>query len=107
MLGIVYRIASGIVVDTHVTRVSQRLALTLEKNPAKVEQALCAIFAQEHWIDIGHRILLHGRYVCLAKNPDCANCALADICPSKAIDPLGTWEDRAAHGRARIESGAV
>ena len=107
VLGIVYRIASGIVVDTHVTRVSQRLALTNEKNPVKVEKALCAIFAQEHWIDIGHRILLHGRYVCLAKNPDCANCALADICPSKAIDPLGTWEDRAAHGRARIESGVV
>lgn len=107
VLGIVYRIASGIVVDTHVTRVSQRLALTIEKNPVKVEKALCAIFDQDHWIDIGHRILLHGRYVCLAKNPDCANCALADICPSKAIDPLGTWEDRAAHGRARIESGAV
>ncbi len=107
VLGIVYRIASGIVVDTHVTRVSQRLALTIEKNPVKVEKALCAIFDQDHWIDIGHRILLHGRYVCLAKNPDCANCALADICPSKAIDPLGTWKDRAAHGRARIESGAV
>tara|TARA_R110002094_G_scaffold25005_18_gene37298 strand:+ start:181 stop:927 length:747 start_codon:yes stop_codon:yes gene_type:complete len=107
VLGIAYRIASGIVVDTHVTRVSQRLALTTEKNPEKVEKALCALFDQDHWIDIGHRILLHGRYVCLAKNPDCANCPLAEICPSRVGDPLGSWQDRAAHARQHIESGAV
>lgn len=104
VLGVAYRIASGIVVDTHVTRVSQRLALTTEKNPEKVEKALCELFDQGQWIDNGHRILLHGRYVCLAKSPDCANCALAEICPSRAADPLGSWNDRAEHARVQIES---
>lgn len=104
VLGVAYRIASGIVVDTHVTRVSQRLALTTEKNPEKVEKALCELFDQDQWIDSGHRILLHGRYVCLAKNPDCANCALAEVCPSRAADPLGSWQDRAEHARIVIES---
>jgi len=107
VLGIAYRIAAGIVVDTHVTRVSQRLALTTEKNPEKVERALCELFDQDQWIDSGHRILLHGRYVCLAKNPNCANCALAEICPSRTTDALGSWQDRAAHSRAHIESGGA
>lgn len=107
VLGVAYRIASGIVVDTHVTRVSQRLALTTEKNAEKVERALCELFDEDQWIDAGHRILLHGRYVCLAKNPDCANCALAEICPSRQADPLGSWQDRAAHSRAVIESGSA
>lgn len=107
VLGVVYRIASGIVVDTHVTRVSQRLALTPEKNPVKVEKALCALFDQDQWIDSGHRILLHGRYVCVAKNPDCANCPLAEVCPSRVGEPLGSWQDRAAHAQQHIESGAV
>lgn len=104
VLGVAYRIASGIVVDTHVTRVSQRLGLTAEKNAEKVERALCELFDEDQWIDAGHRILLHGRYVCLAKNPDCANCALAEICPSRAAEPLGSWQDRATHSRTVIES---
>ena len=107
VLGIAYRIASGMVVDTHVTRVSQRLGLTAETNPEKVEKALCQLFAQDQWIDSGHRLLLHGRYVCVAKNPDCSNCALADICPSRTAEALGSWQDRAKHARARIESGAM
>lgn len=107
VLGIAYRIASGIVVDTHVTRVSQRLALTTEKNPEKVEKSLCEFFDHDEWIDSGHRILLHGRYVCLAKNPNCANCALAEICPSRAADALGSWQDRAEHSRAHIESSGA
>ncbi|MCK5943060.1 MAG: endonuclease III, partial [Planctomycetes bacterium] len=97
VLGVAYGIASGIVVDTHVTRVSQRLALTTDKNPEKVERALCALFDREQWIDTGHRILLLGRYVCLAKSPDCANCPINEICPSRQADPLGPWRDRAAH----------
>jgi len=97
VLGVAYGIASGIVVDTHVTRVSQRLALTTEKNAEKVERALCALFDRDQWIDSGHRILLLGRYVCLAKNPDCANCPINEICPSRVVDPLGPWQDRALH----------
>lgn len=107
VLGVAYRIASGIVVDTHVTRVSQRLALTVEKNAEKVERDLCALFDKDQWIDAGHRILLFGRYVCLAKNPDCVNCPVADICPSRTDDALGSWQDRAQHAQARVEGGSV
>ncbi|HEB53836.1 MAG TPA: endonuclease III [bacterium] len=103
VLGVAYGIAAGIVVDTHVTRVSQRLALTSEKNADKVERDLCALFDREDWIDTGHRLLLLGRYVCLARNPDCQNCPLADICPSRLEEPLGSWQDRAEHARRLID----
>lgn len=103
VLGVAFGIPSGIVVDTHVTRVSRRLALSREKTADKVEKDLCALFDQDQWIDSGHRLLLLGRYVCLAKSPDCENCPIAEICPSRSADPLGSWQDRAAHARARIE----
>ena len=96
VLGIAYGIPAGIAVDTHVSRVSQRLALTAEKNPEKVERALCELLDQGEWIGTGHRILLLGRYVCLAKSPDCANCPVNELCPSADAAPLGPWEDRAA-----------
>ena len=102
VLGIAYGIPAGIAVDTHVARVSQRLGLTAEKNPDKVERALCDLLAQDDWIDTGHRLLLLGRYVCLAKSPDCANCPINELCPSRAAAPLGPWADRAAHANARV-----
>jgi len=107
VLGVAYRIAAGIVVDTHVTRVSQRLGLTAATTADKVEQELCARFPKEQWIDVGHRILLLGRYVCLAKGPKCEDCPLAEICPSRSGQPLGSWQDRAAHlGQAVAEPPA-
>jgi len=102
VLGIAYGIPSGIAVDTHVARVSQRLALTAEKNPAKVERDLCALLDQDEWIGTGHRILLLGRYVCLAKSPDCANCPINELCPSRGAASMGPWEDRAAHAERLI-----
>ena len=102
VLGIAYGIPAGIAVDTHVSRVSQRLALTAEKNPEKVERALCELLDQDEWIGTGHRILLLGRYVCLAKSPDCANCPINELCPSADAAPLGPWEDRAAHTDALV-----
>ena len=102
VLGIAYGIPAGIAVDTHVARVSQRLALTSEKNPEKVERALCELLDQDEWIGTGHRILLLGRYVCLAKSPDCANCPINELCPSRGAAPLGPWEDRAAHTDALV-----
>ena len=107
VLGVAFGIASGIVVDTHVTRVSRRLALSGQKTADKVERDLCALFDQEQWIEAGHRLLLLGRYVCLAKSPDCENCPLNEICPSKAAEPLGSWRDRARHAEARIASGGA
>jgi len=104
VLGVAFRIAEGIVVDTHVMRVSQRLGLTVATLADKVEQELCAKLPREQWIDTGHRLLLLGRYVCLAKTPECQDCPLAEICPSRQREPLGTWEQRARHTQERVES---
>jgi endonuclease III len=81
VLGTVFGVASGIVVDTHVTRVSQRLGLTQEKNPEKIEKDLLGQFPQKEWIAISNRMVHHGRYVCTARKPQCNNCPLGSICP--------------------------
>ena len=81
VLGTAFGIASGIVVDTHVTRVSQRLGLTQEKNPEKIEQDLLRQFPRKEWIAISNRMLHHGRYVCTARKPQCNTCPLTSICP--------------------------
>jgi endonuclease-3 len=82
VLGEAFGIPSGFVVDTHVARVSQRLGLTKEENPEKIEKDLMALIPKEEWIYASHAILLHGRYVCKARNPKCLSCVLADLCPS-------------------------
>jgi endonuclease-3 len=104
VLGTAYRIATGIVVDTHVARVAGRLGLTGESDPTKIEAALIALFTKRSWIDIGHRLLLHGRYVCLAKRPLCESCCLNEICPAAAAPPEGSTADRA---RAEAEKVAA
>jgi endonuclease III len=81
VLGTAYGITSGIVVDTHVTRVSQRLGLSQEKNPEKIEKDLLEQFPRKEWIAISNRMVHHGRYVCTARKPQCDSCPLANICP--------------------------
>ena len=71
----------GIVVDTHVGRVSQRLGLTREKNPVNVEIALGKLLPEAEWTTFGQRLVLHGRYVCKARKPLCDSCALMPHCP--------------------------
>ena len=85
VLGCAYGIATGMVVDTHVTRVAGRLGLTAEKNAVKIEADLCALFPRDGWVAASHRLVLHGRYVCKAKSPACAECVLGDICPSRQM----------------------
>lgn len=75
-------ISEGIVVDTHVTRVSNRLGLTKEKNAVKIEKELMDLIPKKYWRNISGAMVLHGRYVCKARKPDCANCVLNAICPS-------------------------
>jgi endonuclease-3 len=104
VLGAAYAIASGIVVDTHVGRVARRLGLTRQEDPEKVEQDLCAIFAKKSWIDIGHRLLLHGRYLCLSRKPDCARCPLAEVCPAREAAPEGRWTERADREQKLVAS---
>jgi endonuclease-3 len=80
VLGTAYGISSGITVDTHVTRVSRRLALTRSDDPVRIEQDLMALFPRPDWPSLGHRMVLHGRYTCLARGPRCTACRLLAIC---------------------------
>lgn len=105
VLGVAYRIAEGIVVDTHVMRVAQRLGLSAASTAERVEQDLCQALPRDQWIDGGHRLLLHGRYVCLAKGPRCEDCPLHELCPSTVGPALGTWQQRAEHERTMVGSG--
>lgn len=75
--------AEGIVVDTHVKRVSYRLGLTKNTEPEKIEKDLMKILPKEKWIDFSFRLILLGRNICKAKNPDCKNCPLKNLCPSR------------------------
>jgi endonuclease-3 len=80
VLGTGYGIASGVVVDTHVLRVSKRLDLTKNTDPVKVEQDLIKIIPQERWILFSHQVIHHGRALCVARKPKCEECKLNSIC---------------------------
>jgi endonuclease-3 len=82
VLGDWYHIADGIVVDTHVKRLSNRLGLTTHSDPKKIERDLMAIVPRSEWIEIGHLLIFHGRRVCKARKPDCPNCVIRHLCPS-------------------------
>ena len=75
-------IAEGIVVDTHVSRVSNRLGLTSETDPKKIEKDLMKIIPKSYWRNFSGAAVLHGRYVCIARKPKCQDCVLKDLCPS-------------------------
>lgn len=83
VLGTAYGIASGVVVDTHVMRLSQRLDLTHNNEPKKIEQDLMKIIPQDKWIQFSHQLIWHGRRVCAARKPRCADCNLELLCYSK------------------------
>ena len=83
VLGTVYGIASGLVVDTHVQRISRRLDLTKEEEPVKIEKDLMKRIPQSRWILFSHQIIHHGRRLCVARNPKCAECLLDPVCYAK------------------------
>ncbi len=83
VLGTAYGIASGIVVDTHVQRISHRLDLTKESDPVKIEKDLMKIIPKDRWILFSHQIIHHGRGLCTARNPKCAECPLDPLCYAK------------------------
>jgi endonuclease III len=102
VLGIAFEVASGIVVDTHVARVSERLGLVKPNaKPEAIEKRLCELSPQERWIGISHRLILHGRHVCQASNPDCARCAINELCKSRQTAPNDDWRTR-AEAEARL-----
>ena len=79
-------VVEGIVVDTHVQRISRRLGLTEAERPEAIETDLLDVVPEEHWQQFTHLLIDHGRAVCTARNPDCGDCVLADICPSEKGD---------------------
>ena len=82
VLGNAFGLNEGVVVDTHVGRLSRRLGLTKSDDPAHVEQDLIKLVPRRHWADLSHWLIFHGRRRCQARKPDCAGCELRDICPS-------------------------
>lgn len=82
VLGVAFGIAEGIVVDTHVLRLSNRLGLTESTDPKKVEQDLMRIIPQDHWIQFSHELIHHGRKICIARKPRCIECPLETLCHS-------------------------
>ena len=85
VLGVGYRVADGIVVDTHVFRVSRRLGLTRAKTPIQVEQDLMKVVPRSEWIEFAHLLIFHGRRVCAARSPQCGICSVQDLCPSAPL----------------------
>lgn len=85
VLGVAFGIAEGVVVDTHVKRISRLLGLTEEKAPTGIEKDLMRLVPREDWIDISHLLIFHGRRICVARRPDCPNCTLNDLCPSAVL----------------------
>ena len=83
VLGVAYKVAEGVVVDTHVLRLSRRLGLTKQTDPKRVEQDLMKIIPKDHWIQFSHEMIHHGRQICLARKPRCADCTLETLCNSK------------------------
>lgn len=82
ILGSGFGVAEGIAVDTHVKRVSRRLGLSAEEDPDKIEQDLMKLAPRDGWTEFSLRMIQHGRYRCSARKPQCAGCALEDLCPS-------------------------
>ncbi|SRR6266404_542410 len=92
VMGNAFGIASGIVVDTHVTRLSHRLGLTTQKQPEKIESDLEKIVPKKDWIMFSHLLIWHGRKICKARNPQCEQCTVEKLCPSSLLKPGNTLE---------------
>ncbi len=85
VLGTAFGTPEGVVVDTHVGRVSRRLGLTRLSDPVKVERVLMKLFPRKNWTLLSHLLIFHGRRVCVARRPRCAECVLNDLCPSSEV----------------------
>jgi len=111
VLGVAFDQAEGVVVDTHVKRIAHRLGLTKETSPEAVERDLISLLPPEERVVFTHRVIDHGRAVCVARKPRCAECGLEDLCPSSTLRaPVATPRARTTGsrpGRARRGSAAA
>lgn len=101
VLGTAYGQATGVVVDTHVGRISRRLGLTAERDPVKVERDLMALLPRTQWINFSHRMIHHGRKVCDARKPKCDDCSMNQFCPRIDVDGVLS---RQRPGRRKLKS---
>lgn len=90
VLGTAFGLATGVVVDTHVKRLSTRLGLTNANDPVAIERDLMKMLPKAQWIMYSHRIIYHGRQVCAARSPKCVDCTMLDLCPRVGMEPLST-----------------
>ena len=105
VLGTAFGLAEGIVVDTHVKRLVHRLGLTTGKTPEQIERDLMKLIPRTEWVDLSHRLIQHGRRVCLARRPRCENCSLAEFCPKVGVIVPGRSVE--TNGQSRRRSGNV
>lgn len=87
ILGNAFGVDEGVVVDTHVARLSRRLGFTQQKDAGKIERDLMEVFPAERWTMLAHLLIWHGRAVCKARKPQCPRCVVAHLCPSAQVDP--------------------
>ena len=82
VMGVMWNAPDGVVVDTHVQRIAQRLGWTRQTDPVKIEQDLCKLLPRERWNMTSHILIFHGRRICFARKPECEKCGVNDVCPS-------------------------
>ncbi len=85
VLGTAFGVAEGVVVDTHVKRLARRLGMSTGKTPEQIERDLMKAIPRKDWVDLSHRLIQHGRKVCLARRPRCEICSLTAICPKVGV----------------------
>lgn len=90
VLGTAFGLPTGVVVDTHVKRLTRLLGLTKNLDPVKIEHDLAALLPKSEWINFSHRLIHHGRRICNARKPNCAECPLLKLCPRVGLPPLST-----------------
>jgi endonuclease III len=88
LLGTAFGIATGVVVDTHVKRIAHLLGLTRHTDPEKVERDLMELLPKKEWVNFAHRLIHHGRRICIARRPKCPECPLLTLCPRVGLPPL-------------------
>jgi endonuclease-3 len=102
VLGTAFGIASGVVVDTHVKRLAFRLGLTQNQDPTQIERDLIRLIPQKQWVNLSHRLIVHGRRTCAALRPKCRECALEPICPKVGVSPVSLAGAPLPPGGARV-----
>jgi endonuclease III len=102
VLGTAFGIPSGVVVDTHVGRITHRLGLTKHEDAVKIERDLMAQLPSKEWIDFSHRLIHHGRKVCIARKPRCTDCVLQAICPKIGVSEKSSKPKVSGRSRSRL-----